>query len=125
MYEGSTWETLLFVKHNNLNNLKIIIDVNNLIILGRTDNCMKLNPIIKKINGFGFKSIQINGHNFKNLQNGIKKLNSSKISCLILNTIKGKGLKIMENKPDWHYWNKITTKQSVEYLKELKEKCKI
>ena len=31
----------------------------------------------------------------------------------------------MENKPDWHYWNKITTKESILYLKELRDKCKL
>ena len=34
---------------------KIIIDVNNLIILGNTNECLKLNPIEKKIKGLGFK----------------------------------------------------------------------
>ena len=49
LYEGSTWETLLFIKNYNLTNVKIIIDINNLIILGKTDDCIKLNPIIKKL----------------------------------------------------------------------------
>ena len=125
LYEGSTWETLLFIKNYNLTNVKIIIDINNLIILGKTDDCMKLNPIIKKIKGFGFKTMEINGHDYKSLGLGIKKLKNSKISCLLLNTVKGKGLSIMENKPDWHYWNKITTKESILYLEELRGKCKI
>ena len=125
LYEGSTWETLLFIKNYNLTNVKIIIDINNLIILGKTDDCMKLNPIIKKIKGFGFKTLEINGHDFVKLSKGIKKLKNSNISCLLLNTVKGKGLSIMENKPDWHYWNKITTKESVIYLKELRNKCNL
>jgi transketolase len=123
LYEGSTWETLLFIKNYNLRNVKIIIDINNLIILGKTDDCMKLNPIKKKIEGFGFKTLEINGHDFGKLSNGIKKLKNSNLSCLLLNTVKGKGLSIMENKPDWHYWNKITTKESILYLKELGDKC--
>ena len=69
--------------------------------------------------------MEINGHDYKSLGSGIKKLKNSKISCLLLNTIKGKGLSIMENKPDWHYWNKITTKESILYLEELRGKCKI
>ena len=74
LYEGSTWETLLFIKNYNLTNVKIIIDINNLIILGKTDDCIKLNPIIKKIKGFGFKALEINGHDFVKLSDGIKKL---------------------------------------------------
>ena len=34
LYEGSTWEGLLFAKHRELNNLTVIIDINSLIILG-------------------------------------------------------------------------------------------
>ena len=32
LYEGSTWEALLFAKHRELNNLTVIIDINSLII---------------------------------------------------------------------------------------------
>ena len=41
LYEGSTWEALLFAKHNNLDNLIIIIDINSLIILGNTKDCLR------------------------------------------------------------------------------------
>ena len=46
---------------------------------------------------------------------------NNETSALIINTIKGKGFKIMENKPHWHYWNKITQKQFLESIKELKK----
>ena len=51
-----------------------------------------------------------------------KLLKNGKIGCLILNTIKGKGLKVMENKPAWHYWNPLDSNETVKYLKELKDK---
>ncbi len=48
LYEGSTWEALLFAQHHNLSNLTIVVDINNLIILGTTDESLKLNPIEKE-----------------------------------------------------------------------------
>ena len=45
LYEGSTWEALLFAKHNKLDNLTVIIDINSLIILGKTSDCLNLDPI--------------------------------------------------------------------------------
>ena len=48
LYEGSTWEALLFAAHHKLKNLNIIIDENSLIILGKTDDCLKLDSIKKK-----------------------------------------------------------------------------
>ena len=48
LYEGSTWEALLFAKHNELDNLTVIIDINSLIILGNTKECLNLDPIVSK-----------------------------------------------------------------------------
>ena len=72
LYEGSTWETLLYISHYKLKNVKIIIDVNNLIILGKTNDCLKLNPIKKKIIGLGYNVKSIDGHNFVQLNNACK-----------------------------------------------------
>ena len=71
MYEGSTWEALLFASHNKFDNLKIILDVNNLIILGKTKNCLSLNSIKKKINSFNFAVRLIDGHNHKQIKSGL------------------------------------------------------
>ena len=49
LYEGSTWEALLFAKHRELNNLTIIIDINSLIILGNTSDInFKVKNFVKK-----------------------------------------------------------------------------
>lgn len=118
-YEGSTWESLLFIKNYKLKNVKIIVDINNLIILGKTNTCLKLNPLMKKIEGLGLKCKSINGHNYQQLHQGCKLLKKNKIDCLILNTIKGKGFKIMENKPQWHYWNPLNKIQINKCMKEV------
>ena len=118
-YEGSTWESLLFIKDKNLKNVKIIVDVNNLIILGKTDDCLKINPLKKKIENLGFRCKEINGHNFNQLYKNSNSLSKGKIDCLILNTVKGKGFKIMENDPKWHYWNPLSEKQINKCLSEI------
>ena len=46
----------------------------------------------------------------------------SKPTALILNTTKGKGLKLMENKANWHYWNKINKNEYEKSIKELEVK---
>ena len=118
-YEGSTWESLLFIKDKNLKNVKIIVDVNNLIILGKTDDCLKINPLKNKIENLGFRCKEINGHNFNQLYKNSNSLSRGKIDCLILNTVKGKGFKIMENDPKWHYWNPLSEKQINKCLSEI------
>ena len=106
LYEGSTWEALLFAKHNKLDNLNIIIDINSLIILGNTKDCLNLDPIKSKIEGLGIKTFDVDGHKIGDLLSVLDKTEKSKeISCILAKTIKGKGSSIMENKKNWHYWN--------------------
>lgn len=122
LYEGSIWESLIFIKHHKLTNIKIILDINNLIILGKTEKCLKLQPIERKLNGFGFKTKSINGHNYKQIISGLNflKNNSNENKILLANTVKGNSVSFMENKPEWHYWQNLDKTNKSKLLKELK-----
>jgi transketolase len=119
LYEGSTWEALLFAKHYNLSNLKIIVDQNSLIILGKTNECLKLSPIKKKLEGFGFDVVECDGHNFTKLKKAFYK-QTKNIKIILANTIKGKGFSIMENIPKWHYWNSLSEDEITKCRQEIK-----
>ena len=122
LYEGSTWEGLLFAKHNKLANLKIIIDINNLIILGTTDECLKLNPIEEKIKGLGIKTKTIDGHDIDQVTNTLYEFQTiDDVSCILANTTKGKGASIMEDKKHWHYWNPMDEEQIKITREDLKK----
>jgi len=109
MYEGSIWESALFANHYNLDNLYVILDRNRKIILGDTEDLMKLEPIENKWTSFGFKTIRINGHSHEEIINTIESLKKEKgPKILIADTIKGKGISFMEGKPNWHYWNNLS-----------------
>ena len=112
LYEGSSWESLMYISSNNLNNVKIVLDRNSLIILGNTENAMKLEPIDDKIRAFGFDVYMCNGHDINEILNNLDQMkNSVNPSCLIADTVKGRGVSFMENKPEWHYWNPLTNEQ--------------
>ena len=118
LYEGSTWEALLFAKHNKLDNLTVIIDINSLIILGKTSDCLNLDPIKDKIVGLGIKTLEVDGHNISDLISTfetVKKL--GEFSCILANTIKGKGCSLMENKKNWHYYN-LLSKDEIKQVRE-------
>ena len=120
LYEGSTWEALLFASNYNLSNLNIIIDINSLIILGSTEQCMKLNSIKEKIKSFNFDVSNCDGHNFKSIIKSLNKKKSNlKPKCILAKTIKGKGLSLMEGKARWHYWNHLSDKDIKKCLGEL------
>ena len=67
---------------------------------------------------FNFDVSVCNGHDLRAISLTKKKLNK-KPKCIICNTIKGKGSSIMENKPNWHYWNKLTEEEISKTRKEL------
>ena len=120
LYEGSTWEALLLAKHNKLDNLNIIIDINSLIILGTTKDCLNLDPIKDKILGLGINTLEVDGHNLSDLISTFEK--SKKIgglNCILAKTVKGKGSSIMENKKNWHYWNAMSDEEIEKTRKEL------
>jgi len=123
LYEGSTWEALLFAAHNKLDNLTIFIDINSLIILGETDECLVLNSIKDKLFGWNFLSSEIDGHDCDQINYKLSQMDAEKNinmpRIIYAKTIKGKGFSIMENKPNWHYWNNLTKDQVEQCRKEI------
>ena len=120
LYEGSTWESLMLLSSLKLNNVYIILDINNNIILGSPKKCLDLGNVDNKLKSFGIKTEKCNGHNFNQIYKKLKKLEKFKgPTCLLANTIKGKGIKIMENKANWHYWNNISEEIFNKSLKQL------
>ena len=120
LYEGSTWEALLFAAHYALSNLTVVIDINSLIILGRTEDCLSLNPIQDKIAGLGLEIRQCDGHDFASLTSAFSSQTGGTRPLIVLaNTVKGKGCSIMEHKAHWHYWNPMTVEQIEQCRREL------
>ena len=83
-------QSITFAKHRNLKNLTIIIDINNLIILGNTSDCLK-QSIKEKIEGLGINSVEVDGHNIDNLVLSLKECDESQqLNCILAKTTKGK-----------------------------------
>ncbi len=105
LYEGSIWEAVLFAAHHSLENLTVVLDHNHNIIMGDPEKLVKLQPIEKKFEAFGWFVDKINGHDFSEITNSIEKCKKNSVPQIIIaETVKGKGSKIMENDPTWHYW---------------------
>ncbi len=101
--EGSNFEALIFLHHQQLQNVTVIIDCNGLQGFGSTQgvaslNLEKLQNIFSALN---FEICQIDGHN----ENDLKKLAQKKDrpQIFLMNSIKGHGVSFMENRVEWHY----------------------
>lgn len=94
--EGSIWEALFFIKDNKIKNMIIVIDKNNVSASKKIFNKGNLSPKILK--NLGLKYFEIDGHNIELIFKTLKKVNNQNFSSIIiLNTIKGKGIKEIEN----------------------------
>ena len=102
--EGTTWESFLIASKHKLDNLVLIIDYNKIQALSHINDVLPLSDLGKKLKAFNWHCIDVkNGHSFKSLvKNFKKKIKKNKPTVLIINTIKGKGIKEFENDPVWH-----------------------
>jgi transketolase len=116
--EGSTWEAALFSGHHRLDNLLVLVDANGIQGFGRTEDVLGLEPFAAKWQAFGFAVSEIDGHDFAALHAALSAPLSGRPRCIIARTVKGKGVKFMENTVEWHYWPMIEA-QYIEALSEL------
>ncbi len=100
--EGSTWEAALFMSHHNLKNVLWFIDRNFIQGFGRTEDTMKLEPLDKKLESFGFEVVAADGHDFDSLKTSVTQFRNEKPLAVICNTTKGKDLTLQDT-VDCHY----------------------
>lgn len=104
LQEGQVWEAAMFAGFKKLDNLIAVVDNNNLQIDGFVCDVMSPYPIEDKFKAFNWHVINIDGHNFDDIEAAFKKAATlkGKPICIIAKTIKGKGVSFMENKASWH-----------------------
>ena len=102
--EGQVWEAMMFASHYKLDNLCIIIDNNGLQIDGNIADVMSPYPILDKLEAFGFEAVEIDGHDFEQIEAAFTKARTvkGKPFAIVMKTVKGKGVSFMENNAGWH-----------------------
>lgn len=102
--EGQVWEAAMFAGHYKLNNLTAFVDFNGLQIDGDITKVLSPLPIPEKFKAFQWNVIEVNGHNIDALHNAIESAKSytEGPTCIVMHTIKGKGVDEMEGQAGWH-----------------------
>lgn len=103
--EGSNWEAILFAPQHRLDNLVAVIDYNKIQSLGSVAEVLDLFPLADKFRAFQWAVREVNGHDHDSIRHALTSVpwEAGRPSCLIANTIKGKGVDFMENQLQWHY----------------------
>ncbi len=99
--EGQIWEAAMFASNYDLKNITAIIDRNGYQVDGPTEKVMKLEPLDKKWESFGWNVLEINGHDIKQIVDAFENSRDNR-NVIIANTVKGKGVSFLENNNEYH-----------------------
>jgi transketolase len=102
--EGSNWEAAMAAAHYKLDNLTAILDHNTLQITGRTRDVCSNEPVDEKFAAFGWTVRTIDGHDLAAITSALTDPPTpGKPTCVIANTVKGRGVSFMEHAVKWHH----------------------
>ena len=104
MAEGSMWEAFEHASHYELENLTAIIDVNRLGQRGETMIGWNTGVYVERARAFGWNAIEIDGHDVEQIDRAYREAAETKgrPTVIVARTIKGKGVKAVEDKDGWH-----------------------
>ncbi len=98
--------------HYRLDNLTAILDHNTLQITGRTRDVCSNEPIDEKFRAFGWTVRTANGHDLSELTAALSRSpQTGQPTCIIANTVKGKGVSFIEDNAKWHH--RVPTEQEL------------
>lgn len=101
--EGAVWEAFMSAAMFHLDNLIAVIDYNNMQFDGTNEEVMNLHPLDQKLEAFGWKTVSCNGHDMKELLGAFTTEHKDLPLAIIAHTVKAKGIKKFENKPESHH----------------------
>src|SRR5881392_3456737 len=101
--EGSQWEAFEHAAFYGLDNLIAVIDVNRLGQRGETMHGWDLDSYAHRARAFGWHAIEIDGHDVEAIDRAYgEALAAGRPAVVVAHTIKGKGVKEIEDKNGWH-----------------------
>ena len=102
--EGSMWEAFEHAAHAELDNLVAILDINRLGQRGETMHGWDLASYTRRAEAFGWAAIEIDGHDVEAIDRAYEEALSTtgRPTAIVARTLKGRGVKAVENQPNWH-----------------------
>jgi transketolase len=103
--EGSIWEAAMCAGKHRLDNLAVLIDYNKVQSAGPTKEIQDLEPLADKWRAFNFHTVEVDGHDVKELRNVLQRLpfERGRPNAIICHTVKGKGIPFAEGDANWHH----------------------
>lgn len=103
--EGQIWEACQTVSHQKLDHFVLFVDWNKKQLDGRLEEVCQALDLEEKFRVFGFDAVTVRGYDTQEIWNAVEaaKARVGKPHCIILDTMKGIGVKIAEEQEFNHY----------------------
>ncbi len=104
--EGSVWEAIMAAAHHKLDNLIAIVDVNNMQADGPSTQMMGFEPLLPKMEAFGWYAQRIDGNDIEAVRQAFdnaKAHPAPKPRIIIADTLMGKGVPFLEQRDKNHF----------------------
>ena len=115
--EGTVWEAVMMAPAFGLDNFVAILDCNEIQKMDFVKKTIGETRWAQRWEAFGWEVKEIDGHDMEDFKRAIEEpVTSDKPRLLIAHTVKGKGISIMENNPNWHF--KLPGRKELKVFKE-------
>ncbi len=120
--EGLVWEAVLAAPAMKMDNLTAIVDCNHLQSCGAVPDIQDVPGMARAWEDLGWNVIRINGHNMDEIVSALERARDyrGKPTCIMADTVKGKGVSFMEFDNAWHQ-KVLTEAQYNQAVQELEE----
>lgn len=106
LHEGSNWEAFMFSAQHQLDNLTVLVDNNQISMLGPTDEIVSHRSLIEKFSAFGWAVTEVEeGHSVGAIYAALMNARKNKVGkpyAILINTRKGNRVPGLENAPLSH-----------------------
>ena len=122
MNEGTVWEAVNIAPTLKADNLIAIVDQNYFQSCGSTEDIAPMQNMAQRWRDFGWNVLEINGHDMADIVSKLEMAvnHHGTPTCIVAQTVKGKGVSFMEHNNAWHQSN-ISDAQYETAMKELEE----
>ncbi len=100
--EGQCWEAAMFTAAKKVNNLVWIVDDNKRQLDGPTAEILPTFDLRAKFEAFGFDAVRVPGNDVEALYEALTKTPEDKPIAIIMDNVKGSGVKAVEETPANH-----------------------
>ena len=104
--EGSVWEAIMSAGHYRLDNVIAIVDVNNQQADGPSTQVMAFEPLVDKLQAFGWFVQRVDGNNLDAVVaafDAAKSHTESRPRMIVADTLMGKGVPFLEQREKNHF----------------------